>query len=133
MNHHRVLWVLQWFLGIYFVAVGVMHFIVPEGLPDLMSWMYELDGTLHAISGAAEILGGIGLILPGLTRVRPELTPLAALGLIVVMVGAIIWHIGRDEFANIGTNVVNILLLAYVGYGRWRLAPIEPKAETVAA
>ncbi len=127
MNHNKVLWVLQWIFGIYFIAVGVMHFIVPEGLPDVMSWMYELSDNLHTVAGVAEILGGIGLILPGLTGIRPQLTVWAAVGLMVVMLGAIIWHINREEFANIGINIVNLLVMAYIAYGRSRLAPLTPK------
>lgn len=125
--HDRILWVLQWVLGLYFIAIGVMHFVVPDGLPDVMSWMYELSDTLHYVSGAAEILGGLGLILPSMTRIRPELTPLAAIGLMAVMVGAIIWHVGRDELTNIGFNVVLAVLLGYVAYGRARLAPLQAR------
>lgn len=125
--HNKVLWVLQWVFGLYFVAIGVMHFVVPDGLPDVMSWMYELSDTLHYVSGVAEILGGLGLILPSVTRIRPELTPLAALGLMAVMIGAIVWHIGREEYTNIGVNVLNVLVLAYIAYGRARLAPIQAK------
>ena len=127
MRHDKVLWVLQWFLGIYFVAVGVLHFIVPEGLPDVMSWMYELSDNLHVVSGIAEILGGLGLILPSVTRIRPELSVWAALGLIAVMIGAIVWHAGREEFSNVGTNVVLILVLGYIAYGRSRLAPLTAR------
>jgi putative oxidoreductase len=126
--HSRALWILQWVVGVYFVAVGVLHFVVPEGLPGQLSWMYDLSDNLHLISGIAEILGGLGLILPSLTRIRPELTPLAALGLIIVMLGAIGWHIGREELVNIGINALNIVVLAYIGYGRWKLAPIEARA-----
>ncbi|MGF1617915.1 MAG: DoxX family protein [Acidimicrobiia bacterium] len=128
MGHDRVLWILQWVFGLYFIAVGIMHFIVPEGLPEIMSWMYDLSDTVHLVSGTAEILGGLGLILPGLTRIRPELTPLAAVGLIVVMVGAIVWHVGREEFSNIGANVANIVVLSYIAYGRWRLAPLAHRS-----
>lgn len=124
-THHRFLWVLQWVFGLYFIAIGVMHFIVPEGLPDLMSWMYELDDTLHVISGVAEILGGLGLILPGLTGIRPELTIAAALGLLIVMLGAIIFHLGRGEAISIGTNLFNAVVMGYIAYGRWRLAPLD--------
>lgn len=125
--HDKILWLLQWVLGVYFVAIGVMHFVIPEGLPDVMSWMYELSDTLHYVTGVAEILGGLGLILPSVTRIRPELTPLAAVGLLIVMIGAIVWHLGRDELANIGFNVGNAVLLAYIAYGRARLAPIAPR------
>lgn len=128
MNHDRILTVLQWVFGLYFIGVGVVHFIVPDGLPELMSWMYELDDTLHVVSGVAEILGGLGLILPGLTGIRPELTVYAALGLAVVMVGAVIWHATRSEAATIATNALNIAVMGYIAYGRWRLAPQEPRA-----
>lgn len=123
--HHKVLWVVQWIFGIYFIAIGVMHFIIPEGLPDAMSWMYELDPTVHNIAGVAEILGGLGLILPGLTGIRPELTVYAALGLMVVMIGALIWHVGRSEPMSIGTNVFIMLAMGYVAYGRSKLAPFS--------
>ena len=65
-----LLWVLQVLLGVYFVAIGAMHFILPPGLPAMMGWMYELSPTLHAISGIAEILGGLGLILPSATKIQ---------------------------------------------------------------
>lgn len=131
-THHRVLWVLQWVFGLYFIAIGALHFIVPEGLPDLMSWMYELSDTLHVVAGVAEILGGLGLILPGLTGIRPELTVAAALGLFVVMIGAVIFHIPRGEVVSIGTNVFNAAVMSYIAYGRWKLAPLNPSEQTTA-
>lgn len=132
MNHNRILWILQWVFGLYFIGVGVAHFIVPEGLPGPMEWMYDLSDTMHAITGVAEILGGLGLILPGLTGIRPELTIAAAIGLLLVMVGAIVWHIGREEFQNIGFNVVNAAVMAYIAYGRARLAPFDDSGATAA-
>ena len=56
-----VLWVLQVLLGVYFLFVGVNHFIVPPGLPAQMSWMYEISPGMHYFSGIAEILGGAGV------------------------------------------------------------------------
>lgn len=123
-----VLWVLQIVLGLYFLAIGVMHFIIPPGLPEMMSWMYDLPPWLHWISGAAEILGGIGLILPSLTKIKPQLTVWAAWGLVAVMVGAVIYHITRGEYQNIVGNVVLMALLAFVAYGRQRLVPIMERA-----
>lgn len=123
-----LLWALQILLGLYFVAVGVMHFIVPPGLPAPMSWMYELSTGLHFFSGTAEILGGLGLILPGLTRIQPRLTPLAAAGLVLVMIGASVYHIQRGEFSNIGFNAVLALLAGFVAFGRWRLKPLAGRA-----
>lgn len=124
MDENKVLWVLQVVLGVQFLAVGIMHFVVPEGLPPTLEWMYDLSDTLHLVSGIAEILGGLGLILPAATRIMPQLTVLAAAGLVLVMVGAVIFHAGRGEVVNIVGNVVLAGLLAYVAYGRWRRVPI---------
>ena len=121
-----VLWVLQWVFGIYFVAIGVMRFVAPDGLPELMEWMYELNDTMHVIVGIAEILGGLGLILPSVTRIRPELTVYAAAGLVLVMAGAVVFHATRGEGASIVNNVIIAALVAFIGYGRWKLHPIQP-------
>lgn len=122
-----VLWILQVLLGIYFIFVGVTHFIVPPGLPEPMSWMYELPTWLHYLSGTAEILGGLGLILPGLTKIQTRLTPLAGAGLVLVMIGALVWHLQRGEFQNIFFNVVLAVLAGFVAYGRWRLSPLPER------
>lgn len=124
MRSNRTLWILQVVFGLYFIFVGVIHFIVPDGLPALMGWMYDLSDGLHIISGSAEILGGIGLILPGLTKIRPELTVAAAFGLVAVMVGAAVWHATRGEPANIANNVVLAAIVGYIGYARWKLTPL---------
>ena len=122
-----ILWILQIFLGLYVIVIGVMHFAVPPGLPSQMAWMYELQPWLHWASGAAEILGGIGLILPSLLRIKPQLTVWAALGLVAVMIGAMIWHLTRGEAQNMGLNIALALLLAFIAYGRYRLRPIPER------
>jgi uncharacterized membrane protein len=126
------LWVLQVLFGIYFIAIGVMHFIVPEGLPAPMEWMYDLSDTLHVISGTAEILGGLGLILPGLTKIMPQLTISAAAGLALVMVGAAIYHLGRGEAQNIVTNLVIAGIMTWLAYARWRLTPLAGSSSSTA-
>jgi uncharacterized membrane protein len=123
-----LLWVLQILFGLYFLGVGVLHYVVPEGLPELMGWMYELPDSLHVLVGIAEIAGGLGLILPAITGVQPGLIPWAALGLAVIMVGAAIWHAGRGETTQIGLNVLNAAVLLFIAYGRWKLRPLQPRA-----
>lgn len=122
------LWFLQVLLGIYFIFTGILHFIVPPGLPPPMAWMYELPTFLHYFSGTAEILGGLGLILPGLTRIQTRLTPLAAFGLGLVMAGALAWHLTRHEFQPIVMNVILGGMAGFVAYGRWKLCPLKDKA-----
>jgi len=123
-----LLWVLQILFGIYFTGIGIMHFIIPPGLPAPMAWMYDLSPALHAFSGIAEILGGLGLILPGLFKIQTRLTYLAASGLVLVMLGAIVYHLQRGEYSNIMFNVVLALVAAFIAYGRWKLSPLQDKS-----
>jgi hypothetical protein len=82
-----------------------------------------LPGAFVRFIGVAEVLGAIGLILPGLLRIRPGLTPLAAAGLVVIMIGATaVTLVGGDVALALVPLVVG-LLAAFVAYGRWRLAP----------
>lgn len=124
---NTALWILQVLFGLYFTGVGVSHFIVPPGLPAPMAWMYDLSPTLHMVSGALEILGGLGLILPSLTKIQPRLTPLAGVGLVLVMVGAMIWHLQRGEPFNMIQNGILAIILGFIAYGRWKLVPIKPR------
>ena len=124
---NRLLWVLQIVFGLYFIATGIAHFVVPEGLPDFVSWMYDLTQTQHTVAGVAEIAGGLGLILPGLTGIRPQLAVWAALGLMLVMVLAAVWHVGRDELVNMANNVFIFVVLGFIAYGRWRVEPMRSR------
>lgn len=122
------LWVLQIVFGLYFTFIGVLHFVVPQGLPAAMGWMYELSPTLHLLSGSLEILGGLGLILPGLTKIQTRLTPLAGAGLALVMLGAAVWHLQRGETTNIVLNIINGAIVAFIAYGRWKLVPLRDRS-----
>jgi hypothetical protein len=73
----------------------------------------------------AELLGGLGLVLPALLRIRPGLTPLAAVGLVIIMIGAtVVTLAGGDVIPALAPFAVG-LLAAFVAYGRWRLSPIR--------
>jgi len=113
---------------VFFLFTGVQHFIVPPGLPAPMAWMYDLPRALHLFSGTAEILIALGLILPGLTRIQTRLTPLAAAGLVVVMLGASAWHFPRAEYQNIAMNLFIAAVAAFLAYARWRLVPLKDRA-----
>ncbi len=122
-----LLWILQIFLGVYFVLIGIMHFVLPPGLPTPMSWMYDLPAWLHWVSGLAEILGGLGLILPAVTRIQTRLVVWAALGLALTMLVASIYHIPRGESMNMVLTLFNMALLLFIAYGRTRLAPLKDR------
>jgi uncharacterized membrane protein YphA (DoxX/SURF4 family) len=124
-----VLWILQIVLGLYFISVGISHFIVPPGLPAPMAWMYDLPPLPHYLSGTAEILGGLGLILPGVFRIQTRLIPLAAIGLILVMAGAAVFHLARGEYSNIVQNIILAIFLAIIAYGRTK-NPIPERSQS---
>jgi len=72
--------------------------------------------------GVVEVLGGLGLVLPGLLRIKKGLTPLAAIGLTIVMIGAVIITIAGDGIKLAITPIIVLLLCVFVAYGRrdWR-------------
>ena len=121
---HLTLWILQGVLAVVFAIAGVTHFLPPEGLPEAMRGVAEMPAGVPYFIGAVEILAVLGLILPGLTGIQTRLTPLASAGLILVMVGAIVWHAQREEFPNIVLNVILAVIAVFVAYGRWRLRPL---------
>ena len=84
-----------------------------------------LPGAFLRFLGVAEILGALGLILPGLLRIRPGLTPLAAAGLVLIMIGATGISLAIMGPAPALIPLVVGLLAAWVAYGRWRLAPLR--------
>lgn len=69
--------------------------------------------------GVVEVLGAIGLIVPPLVHILPVLAPLAAVGLALVMVGAIVTHGRRKEYPNVAVNVVLLGLALFVAWGRF--------------
>jgi uncharacterized membrane protein YphA (DoxX/SURF4 family) len=116
------LWIVQVLLALLFLFTGGMKLIVPiEALTEQL----PLPGLFVRFIGAAEVLGALGLVLPGLTRIRPSLTPLAAAGLVIIMVGAtIITVMTMDAMIALFPAVVG-LLAAFVAYGRWRPSPVR--------
>jgi hypothetical protein len=121
---------IRWLFGISFMAIGIVHFVVPDGLPAFMAWMYELSDPLHAIAGTAEILGGLGLILPPRIGVAPRLTSAAASGLSLVMFGAAAWHVSRGEWVQIVGNLVVAGVMVYVAVKEWQRQVGSPSSTT---
>jgi hypothetical protein len=117
---NRALWIVQVLLGLLFVFAGGMKLVLP--IED-MTKDIALPGMFLRFIGVAELLGGLGLVLPGLSGVRPELTPLAAAGLVIIMIGATVISAAAGGLATALIPFVVGLLVACVAYGRWRIAP----------
>ncbi len=116
------LWIVQGLLAPIFLFAGGIKLVLPlEALTAQMP--LPLPGLFVRFIGVAEVLGAIGVILPGLLRIRPGLTPLAAAGLVIIMIGATVLTLAGGEVAPALIPLAVGLLSAFVAYGRWRLAP----------
>jgi len=120
---NNLLWLLQLLLALLFMVAGVTKFLMPAeklaaGLPDYLPLWF-----IYFI-GVCEILGGIGLIVPWLIKIKPSLTPLAAIGLVIIMIGATVISAQMDiRGAAIPATIG--LLCAFVAYGRMKLSPAK--------
>jgi len=115
------LWIIQVLLALLFLFAGGMKLIIP---PDVLASMgspnqVHLPGLLVRFIGVCEVLGALGLILPGLFRTRRGLTPLAAIGLVIIMIGAVVITIIGDGIGAAIVPLVSLLMLVFVAYGRW--------------
>ncbi len=111
-----ILWVIQILLALLFMLAGVSKFLMPtdEMTKDMPAFLSI--GFIYFI-GICEILGSIGLIVPWLVRIKPGLTPLAALGLLIIMVGAtFVTAMGSVPMAIVPASVG--VLAAIVAWGR---------------
>ena len=117
------LWTTQAILTILFLFAGATKFLMPL---EEMTKDSPLPGWFLLFIGAVEILGGIGLIAPALTRIQPVLTPVAACGLVIIMIGATVVSIPMGAVALF--PLVIGVFAAFVAYGRLRLKPIAARA-----
>ena len=112
-----LLWVIQALLAGMFLFAGAVKLVLPI---DQMQDPIAFPGWFLRFLGLAEVLGGLGLILPGLFRIKPWLTPLAASGLVIIMIGAVVITL---KSGMVGVAVISLvvgLLCAFVAYFRSR-------------
>ena len=115
------LWIVQALLAALFVFAGGMKLIMP--IEEMTRQMQiPLPGWFLRFIGVAELLGGLGLVLPWLTRIQPKLTPLAAAGLVIIMIGATVVTVMAVEIAMALVPLVTGILCLFVAYGRWGAA-----------
>ena len=114
MTH--ALWVVQGLLALLFLFAGGVKLVLPL---EKLAGPVPLPGLFVRLIGVVEVLGAIGLILPALLRIRPGLTPLAAVGLVIIMIGATVITLASGDVTAVLIPLVVGLLAAFVAYGRW--------------
>lgn len=116
------LWIVQGLLAASFLMAGFAKVLQPKDkLLERMAWVEDFSVSHVRLLGAVEILGALGLVVPHLTGILPWLTPLAALGLAIIMLGAVVVHARRKERVHANVNFVLALFCAFVAYGRFFL------------
>ena len=119
-----VLWIVAGLAAAAFLMAGAMKLMQGKKVEEKMAWAkHYSDAGIRGI-GAAEVAGALGLILPAITGIATWLVPTAALGLVIVMIGAIVRHVrdGEPVPAYAAPTVLGILAL-FVAIGRIWLAP----------
>jgi hypothetical protein len=117
-----ILWIIQVILALLFVFFGATKLVLPMG--EMAKQLGVSVLFLRAL-GLLEVLGGLGLILPGIFRIRPGLTSLAALGLVIIMIGATTIVIQNGAGVQALIPVTCGILAAIIAFGRWRLVPLR--------
>lgn len=114
------LWIVTGILAAMYLAAGLMKTFTPkEKLQKSLPWVEDFaPGTVRFI-GIVEFAGALGLVLPWLTGIAPILTPLAATGLVIVQILAIIVHLRRHEQKSLPFNVFLLLAALFVAIFRF--------------
>jgi uncharacterized membrane protein YphA (DoxX/SURF4 family) len=116
-----VLWIVAGLLAVAFLAAGAMKMtrskeqLASSGL----AWVEDFSPGMVKLIGLLEFLAAIGLVLPAALDIVPVLVPLAALGLVLMMIGAAVVHVRRKEIPGMMPSLVLLVLAAVVAWGRF--------------
>ncbi|GAB5523860.1 MAG: DoxX family protein [Roseivirga sp.] len=126
---NTTLWILQGLLAFIMFLAGFMKLtnsnseLIKKG-NGRMDWAQNVSGTQIKLIGLLEALAAFGLILPHLLGIIPMLTPLAAIGVMLTMFGALSLHLKRgDEAKAFIVNICILFIAGFVAYGRLALVP----------
>lgn len=122
---NAALWIAQGLLAVVFLVYGGIILMRPKAeLGGLMGWAEDFSADSVRSLGIVDIVAGLGLVLPGLLGILSWLTKYVAIGAGLVMVGACVTHLRRQEWALAAVDAVLALLCVFVWYGRALLVPL---------
>ena len=125
MAINRLLWVVQGLLAALFLFAGGVKLVLPV---EALTGPIALPGLFMRFIGVAEVAGALGLVLPSLLRIQPRLTPVAAAGLVIIMIGATLLTGAAGPAAMAAMPAVVGVLAGFVAYGRTLTSPISSRA-----
>ena len=121
------LWIVAGLLATAYFFGGAVKVILSkdriEAFGPSSTWVEDFSGGTVTMIGAFEVLGAVGLILPALLDIAPVLVPVAATGLVVIMIGATATRARRREYKYVVADLVYLVLAAFVAVGRFAIEP----------
>jgi uncharacterized membrane protein YphA (DoxX/SURF4 family) len=117
---HIAIWIIQGILALMFLMAGMMKSTQPKDkLVKSLPWVNDFSLQTVRFIGISELLGAIGIIVPSLTGIYPILSPIAAIGLVVIMILASAHHLPKKEFREVGFNATLLILALAVAIYRF--------------
>jgi uncharacterized membrane protein YphA (DoxX/SURF4 family) len=118
---NTLLWALQIVLALVFAGAGTVKLIKsPADLARMLGdWVEKVPAPQLKLLGVAELAAAVGLIVPPLVGVLPVLVPLAAVGSVIVMLGAIVLHARRSEFPNVAGTFIIAAIAVTIAWARF--------------
>ena len=114
------LWVAEIVMALLYFGLGAMRLVQPYSkLVRVLRWPADFPAWAVKLIGVAEILGAIGLLLPAATDIAPILTPIAASALAVMMAGAVVVHVRRNERQRVALPAILLVVNVFVAVGRF--------------
>lgn len=116
------LWIDQILLAVAYGMAGVMKLTQPiPKLAVMMGWPGVVPEVMVRLIGTTELAGALGLVLPMLTKIQPRLTAFASLGLAILQICAMVFHLSRAEYEVLPINLVLFVLALFIAWGRRRV------------
>ncbi|MDF2721276.1 MAG: DoxX family protein [Paenibacillus sp.] len=119
MELNIALWIVQGITALGYLYSGWLKAIQVDKAAQSWKWVNSMPKELVMLIGWIELIGAVGMIVPQATGIAPILTPVAAIGLAVVVVLGALLHMKRGEFRELGVNAVFLALALIVAIGRW--------------
>ena len=113
------IWILQGLVALFFILAGANKTFNYEKAKETLPWTKDYPKSFVLFIGIAELLGVIGLILPLAIDVLPIFTPLAAIGLAIIMLLATLFHIRRKEIKVIPMNIILLIITLLIAFYRF--------------
>lgn len=115
------LWIAQAVLAVTFLISGSLKLVMSKErmIATRQTGVKPFPLPAIRVIATCELLGVLGIVLPWATGIAPVLTPLAAVGMVGLMIGAAISHSTLREYPQATLNLTLLAIAAFVAVGRF--------------